>query len=65
MPIAGVERVKSLKRDEYVAMKIVHKSVVSNRENYMVLLQRLVEMYQELHTDDISKLARPFTRSGA
>lgn len=34
-------------------MKIVNKSVISNREKYLQLLDRLVELYKELDTDDI------------
>lgn len=48
-----MERVKSLKRDEFVAMKIVEKRVISNRENYLRLLERVREMYEDIHTDAI------------
>lgn len=48
-----VERVTSLKRNEVVAMKIVNKSVVSNSANYLRLLDRMHDMYDDLKTDDI------------
>jgi len=48
-----VERVKSLKTGQDIAMKIVNKAVISNREKYLQLLDRLVELYKELKTDDI------------
>ena len=37
-------------------MKIVNKSVISNRENYLRLLDRLHGMYEQLQTDDIIKV---------
>ena len=54
----GVERVYSTRLKQYMAMKIVHKGVISNRENYLTLLQRLKEMYHDLHSEDISELRR-------
>lgn len=49
-----MERVKSLKLDKYVAMKIVNKVVISNRSNYLKLLDRLHDMYEQLDNDYIS-----------
>lgn len=54
MARTGVERVKSLKLNEFVAMKIVNKTVISNRANYMKLLDRLHDMYEQLDNDYIS-----------
>jgi len=48
-----VERVKSLKLNQYVAMKIVNKTVISNRANYLKLLARMHDMYEDLDTDII------------
>ena len=39
-----------------VAMKIVNKSVISNRENYLRLLGRLHDMYLEYGEDNIIKV---------
>lgn len=44
----------SLKRNEYVAMKIVRKDVLSNKSSYVKLLARLHDLYLELDSDYIS-----------
>ena len=46
---------KSLKLNQYVAMKIVNKTVISNRANYLKLLARMHDMYEDLDTDIISE----------
>lgn len=38
-------------------MKIVNKGVISNKENYLRLLDRLHDMYLDLKTDDIIRVS--------